>query len=401
LGGTDPQHRAGEEPAALKHVEDNILDQLALPVPEMLVLLDPDGLIRQAGGRNPGTRLHAVDFLPGRSVHDALHPECINPNCELARVWPSVWHRHMDGLPVEWISAAVVENALLRFRLQSVGYACRLLFTDALDRFHGCSILFIQDISAMDERRAEIQRKKEQAVRQRRERPRCGRSVPRRPLPPERAAPAEVQDVERRRIARDLHDGLGQTLSLLHFEIEGMLEDARKQPPGPDLARMERANEYLHGCLGDLRRITRHLRPAMLEDLGLCAALEQLGAEVGSVRPGLEVRVDLSASESRVPERLALTVFRIAQEALNNAARHAGASEIQLVFAMPGDGIELMVRDNGIGFDVEEVAGSGFGVDNMRQRVESSGGRFRLFSKPARGCTVRASWTPEMVRLLR
>lgn len=401
MGGNEPEHHPADDRARGQCSGEEILEQLVLPVPEMLLLLDAGGRIRTAGGRNPGTRLHPLTFVPGRTVHQALHPECEDPDCGLYRAWPSVWARHLDGLPVEWVSESIVDGARLRFRLQSVDYACRLLFTDALHEFHGCSILFIQDISIMDHRRAEVLRKKDEAVRQRREGPRLGRSVPRRPLPPDLAAPVEAQDLERRRIARDLHDGLGQTLSLLHFELDGMLEDARSQEPGPKLERMERANEYLHGCLSDLRRITRHLRPARLEDLGLSAALQQLGVEVGRVRPAMEVRVDASAGETRLPDHLALTVYRVVQESLNNAARHAEASEVQVVFAMPGDGVELMIRDNGIGFQVEGANRSGFGLDNMRQRVESSGGRFRLSSQPGRGCTIRASWTPEMVRLLR
>lgn len=401
MGGIEPGHRSQDEGAEIVQPEDAVLGQLVLPVPELVILLDGDEKIRSVGGRNPGTRLHALDFEPGRTIHEAIHPGCSHDDCQFLNVWKHAWPRHGDGLPVEWVSESTLDNAVLRFRLQSVDYACYTLYQGALEDFQACSVLFIQDISVMDDRRAELLRKKDEAVRQRRGGPRLGRSVPRRPMPPDLTAPAEVQDLERRRIARDLHDGLGQTLSLLHFEIEGMLEDARSQEPGPELERMERANEYLHGCLGDLRRITRHLRPAMLEDLGLGAALHQLGVEVGQVRPGLDVRVDISASETRVPDQLALSVFRIVQESLNNVARHAEASEVQVVFAMPGDGIELMIRDNGVGFDPGQAQEAGFGLGNMRQRVESSGGRFRLSSKSGRGATVRATWTPEMVSLLR
>ena len=126
------------------------------------------------------------------------------------------------------------------------------------------------------------------------------------------------------------------------------------------------------------------MRPALLDDLGLPAALEHIGSELAQ-RSGLTVRVSPRVHEERLPELHAVSLFRVAQEALRNAERHARASHIDIRLDDSGDKLELRITDDGCGFDVKNVELSkdrGIGLTNMRERVERNGGTFQVVSHP-------------------
>ena len=140
----------------------------------------------------------------------------------------------------------------------------------------------------------------------------------------------------------------------------------------------------LSKAIGEVRRISHDLRPALLDDLGLPAALEHIGNELAQ-RSGLQVRVSPQVHEERLPELQAVSLFRVAQEALRNVERHANARNIDIRLDDAGDRLELRITDDGIGFDVQRVEQSrdrGIGLTNMRERVERNGGTFQLISHP-------------------
>ncbi|HZE91819.1 MAG TPA: ATP-binding protein, partial [Rhizobacter sp.] len=140
----------------------------------------------------------------------------------------------------------------------------------------------------------------------------------------------------------------------------------------------------LSGAIGEVRRISHDLRPAMLDDLGLPAALEHIGNELAQ-RSGLQVRVSPQVHEERLPGLQAVSLFRVAQEALRNIERHARARHIDIRLDDSGDRLELRITDDGCGFDVKHVELSkdrGIGLTNMRERVERNGGTFQLISQP-------------------
>ena len=180
----------------------------------------------------------------------------------------------------------------------------------------------------------------------------------------------QAQEDERRAIARELHDEVGQALS-------GILLEA----PSPSLrARLE-------DVIDSLRRIALSLRPSMLDDLGLVAALEWQAREVGN-RTGLAIEICADDSAGDLPESHRTCIFRVAQEALRNCGRHSGATRVRVALEKAVRGVTLAIEDNGKGFRIGRTRG--LGLLGMEERVSQLGGSFRLRSEPGRGTSVFA-----------
>jgi signal transduction histidine kinase len=197
-----------------------------------------------------------------------------------------------------------------------------------------------------------------------------------------------VQEDERKRIARDLHDDLGQRVSLLQMEIE---RTEQTLGDGDPRERFRAIIDQVTELSETLRRISHGLHPAILEDLGLEVALRQLTNEFEE-RQCIRTRLSVRAVPSTIPKDMALAIYRIAQEALANIARHADAASVDITLAGYTDSITLFVRDVGRGFDPDEVKkGGGLGLISMRQRAELSGGTLEVHSQPGQGTQIVVS----------
>lgn len=193
------------------------------------------------------------------------------------------------------------------------------------------------------------------------------------------------QEEERARVSRELHDHICQLLVSIKYQFE--LVGHRLAHPGaqPVLA-IDRELHALSQAIGEVRRISHDLRPAMLDDLGLPAALQHIADELAE-RSGLQVAVSPHLHDERLPELQAVSLFRVAQEALRNVERHAGAKHVDIRLDDADDRLALRITDDGCGFDVQTVESSkdrGIGLTNMRERVERNGGSFQLLSQPGR-----------------
>ncbi len=208
----------------------------------------------------------------------------------------------------------------------------------------------------------------------------------------------DVQENERRAVAQDLHDSIGAGLAATKFSLES-------QRAGLEKAGMEQASASLGKSVGmivetmeEVRRISRAMWPSILRDLGLGKALHSLAREFEQAHPGTLVERDLDPACENLPKPLHIVVYRVVQEALNNAAKHAGADRVALRLA-PGESGKwrLSIRDNGNGFAREDVLGPGrkrntLGLSSMRDRVEVSGGAFNMASAPGKGTEISAEW---------
>ena len=192
----------------------------------------------------------------------------------------------------------------------------------------------------------------------------------------------ESQEEERARLSRDLHDGISQWLVSIKLQIEaGIIRLGSSPAQGV----FEHAAEQLNNVLGEVRRISHNLRPALLDDLGLAAALSHLAEEF---RLSSKVPIAFSAEGSTedLPEVANTVLFRIAQEALTNIERHAGASRIEISLTGADRAVTLRISDDGHGFDAESIAvhpKRGIGLRNMMERMEAIGGQFSISSSPA------------------
>jgi two-component system NarL family sensor kinase len=205
---------------------------------------------------------------------------------------------------------------------------------------------------------------------------------------------ADSQETERARLSRDLHDGISQWLVSIKLQIEAgvirLAGSAEQQQKAR--ASFEHTAEELNKVLGEVRRISHGLRPALLDDLGLAAALEHLAQEF-SQHSGTPVAFSSSGAVERLPQVVGTVLFRIAQEALTNIERHAGARRISLSLGLRRKVLTLAIQDDGAGFDTEDVAvhpQRGIGLRNMMERLDAIGGALDITSSAA-GTTVRAS----------
>jgi two-component system NarL family sensor kinase len=195
----------------------------------------------------------------------------------------------------------------------------------------------------------------------------------------------ESQEEERARLSRDLHDGISQWLVSIKLQIEaGMIRLSSGKPEQQQAAQavFEHAADQLSNVMAEVRRISHNLRPAILDDLGLAAALQHLTKEY-TLSSGTPVHFEASGCTDALPDVANTVLFRLAQEALTNIERHAGASSINMTLAGEADGVTLRIRDNGHGFDAEGIAlhpKRGIGLRNMMERMDAIGGRFEIMS---------------------
>ncbi|SFC52396.1 cache domain-containing protein [Massilia yuzhufengensis] len=204
----------------------------------------------------------------------------------------------------------------------------------------------------------------------------------------------ESQEEERARLSRDLHDGISQALVSVKLQLEAGIIRLAGSEAQQQAARagLDRTVEQVKSVLGEVRRISHDLRPALLDDLGLAPALDHLASEFGQ-HAGTPVRFRQEGGMDALPEMAGTVLFRIAQEALTNAERHAGARHIEMSLERRGRCLTLSIVDDGGGFDADSIAvhpQRGIGLRNMMERMEAIGGRLAIDSSPL-GTRVVAS----------
>jgi len=197
----------------------------------------------------------------------------------------------------------------------------------------------------------------------------------------------QVEERERRRVSSELHDEAGQSLLCVRLQLE-MLQ--RSVPPGsPQLrAGLGEARELTERTIVEIRRLIAALSPAVLEELGLGAALHQLANRLRRLD---RMQIRLQAGQLRdVPRQVAIAAYRIVQECLNNALRHSSASSVNISVVSTDGELRLQVEDDGVGFRVDEalLKSGSFGLAGMSERASLLGGEFRIESRPRRGTRV-------------
>jgi PAS domain S-box-containing protein len=193
-------------------------------------------------------------------------------------------------------------------------------------------------------------------------------------------------EAERKRIAQEIHDDIGQLLTVL--KIDMLLSRAAFADNAAAQANTDAMLELLERTIGAVRQVTHNLRPPAL-NFGLVAALEWLVQDISRCSL-LSIVLDCARNTVSIEDRVATAAFRIAQESLTNIMRHADATEARIAVEYAHDSLILEISDNGCGFDVERgLAGGGFGLLGMRERIAALDGRFDIESGPDRGTVVR------------
>jgi signal transduction histidine kinase len=199
------------------------------------------------------------------------------------------------------------------------------------------------------------------------------------------------REEERRRLGRNLHDGLGPSLAAMVLQLEalGDVVDSDRRRLGPEVARL---GERAKAMVAEVREMAYGLRPAPLEHLGLVAALRERALDfstANATRGGLEVRVECASDLSRLPAGVEVAAYRVAVEALANTARHASARSCRVRLRLDKRSLEVEVVDDGIGITAEQRVG--VGITSMRERAAELGGRFTIESAASGGTRVVAT----------
>ena len=251
-------------------------------------------------------------------------------------------------------------------------------FRGALGELKGCLIAFI-DISrrkaAEDASREAAERLKEMTARL-----------------------LSIQEEERKRIARDLHDSFGQTLAALKYGVETVLASAPNLPE--DTSRLLRTLvPTVQMAIEEVRNLYTGLRPSLLDEMGIITTIDWLVRKTRAAFPDLHIESVTGIEENDVPEDLKIILFRIVQEALTNIEKHSGAEWVDLALLKREGAIELVIEDDGKGFDFESAVrkGRGLGLLSMVERADLSGGTLTVKSNKGRGTRVEARWRVGMV----
>jgi two-component system sensor histidine kinase UhpB len=192
-----------------------------------------------------------------------------------------------------------------------------------------------------------------------------------------------AQEEERRRLARDLHDEVNQALTAILLRLQAVGQDA----PAPVAAELAEVRKLVNQAMDELLRLARELRPTVLDDHGLYSAIEGQVRRF-SAQTGIEADLQVDGAASELDADREIAVFRIAQEALANVARHAAARNVAVALGPLGDsGVELTVRDDGRGFATAR-ASEGLGLNGMAERARLVGGELDVLSVPGGGTSV-------------
>jgi two-component system NarL family sensor kinase len=193
------------------------------------------------------------------------------------------------------------------------------------------------------------------------------------------------QEDEKKHLARELHDGINQLLvsSKCHLELlASKIEDATLQQ------HLIKSQNSLMTAINEVRHISHNLRPSALDDIGLEAALNTLLQDF-KAHSGVDTQASLTTQSGKLKSEVATTLYRVAQESLTNIEKHAHANQVTVILQQMGNMLQLIIRDDGVGFDVNvKLRRSGIGLRNMRERVEFIGGELDIESEPGLGTEI-------------
>lgn len=373
-------------------------------IPQLLCLLDAQGQVMRANRTVERWGLGSVSGVRGLRLHEVLHPGCQDPDCYLAHLWGrsaadlaegrGAEHETFDPMLKRHVAIHIQQPA--RARQGEAGGVYAVVTVDDVSDFKAWAAKFKRVTRKLGQRAVleREERLRTEGAWVRAEEALRGTEAELRRLAAEHL---NIQESERKRIAADLHDGLGQSLSLIRLAID---EAARQVGAGANteaLHSLQRLLPRVKDAMGEMRRISMDLRPSTLDDLGILPTLSWFFREFEASCRNIEVLKDFELQERDVPVPLKLAIFRIIQEAINNIVKHAKADQVVVSLRRVGDALQLCIEDDGLGFDPGEPAGRngltrGLGLRSMRERAELSGGEYDLRSVPGRGTRIFATW---------
>ncbi len=375
----------------------------------LICLLDKDGKVFRVNKTLEKWNLGSVRCVKGIDVHDLLHPECYDPKCALKLNWLNLWKLPNQSKVEEtsefydWFNQCELRMTLLRGKISS-DFAENAAF----------STLIIEDTSEskwsfklLEEYSKELysqiqnQNKELNNISTRLQNRIDEHSQDKKQLQvtEERLLSLSsklltAQELERKRIAAELHDGVGQSISAIKFNLEGLLANkAVENDPQQQEQQLLGVISRLRDAVEEVRRISMGLRPSMIDELGLLITIQWLCRTFQSDFPALKLEQELDINEHEISEIQKVSIFRIIQEAFNNISKYAQADKISLSVTTHQSAITLNIEDNGVGFEANaDRLASGFGLCSMKERANLSGGSLSIYTSPGKGTIIKATW---------
>jgi PAS domain S-box-containing protein len=204
---------------------------------------------------------------------------------------------------------------------------------------------------------------------------------------------------ERKKIANDLHDVLGSSLTSIKYSLTSII-NCKEKISKDVLLRLESLNQLIQNAMQEVREISLNLRPSLIDDLGIISTISWLCTKFEKTYPRVFVDQQITISEKEIPEPLKIVIFRILQEAMNNIARHCQCDTVRIILKKNGGSIYLIIEDTGNGFDLNEQLSiksdhenPKMGLISMKERARLSGGKFSIQSKIGAGTRIKVTWS--------
>lgn len=378
---------------------------------ELVCLLDSSGRIIRANRVIDNWMLGTVTESIGKSAHELLHPRCATPDCELARKLSNAHRELRSGVPQEFDYHESPLDRMLHLVLRPLPSGSGS-GANSRDSF---AVLVVADYSALHNAREGLERLNaslESRVRARtRKLAEANRDLHNEIVRRERAEKAlrassielaqlseqliKAQEIERKRIALELHDSVGQSLSAIKYSVERALEMIRQPRLGTPEPVLAGAVKRIQETAENIRAISMNLRPQILDNFGVASAVRWFCSEFAEVYPSIAVLADIEAADAEIPERLTTAVFRCVEELLNNVAKHAQAKNVWIALKRDPELVTLEVRDDGVGMTrspggQERMRGAG--IASIRERAEMTGGELLHNSTPGAGTHAQIIW---------
>ena len=380
----------------------------------IVCLLSAQGVVLRSNRVVEQWGLGSVSSVIGKSAHAVLHPACTDPSCQVAQGLAAALPHLQEGLAREFEYLDVERNETLQFVLRPMRS-----FEETPDSVRDTrSVLLVSDVSALRQAEqglidanANLEFRVRQRTSELADSNRELRSEVSRREQAERELLAsrnnlallseqliQAQEQERRRIALELHDSVGQSLSAIKYTLERAIIMLQRPDLGSPEGALASAVQRIHETADGIRAISMNLRPPVLDNLGAASATLWFCRGFAATYTDITVRTEVSAQNADIPARIATHLFRSVQELLNNVAKHASARSVWVTLQREPMRVRLEVRDDGVGMAREATDHSrltGSGIRNLRERAEMSGGKFSSNSVPGRGTATQIVWTLE------
>ena len=337
--------------------------------------------------------LGTVDNISGKCIHEVIHSNCTSESCELTTCLNDIQSslNKANYLCTNTFDPRSRKNLKISARtINSPGNA-----TDSYITNNSFAVVIIQDITDQEfatklmlkfnkRLASEVRERTTELTKVNQQLNRLTQQI------------FNAQEKERRHIALELHDGVGQSLTAIKYYAEELIESSKKSTDKSQINKLQNIVDKVKSTVDEIRNISMNLRPSILDDLGLGATISWFYREFNKMHSTITVYTEIDVDEKNMSDLLATTIYRITQEATNNIVKHANATSINYRLIGSDGFVVLTIADNGIGIklsnDCNPEGRNGMGIASMIERATLTGGKIEFDSPDTGGLLVRGEW---------